>query len=389
MPYSDSDAEANLKATQVHGQVKAEFAEHQLLPIFTELSSTGTMRNPSLEADSDDQSERTVKLRPRPHQTGLSHGPQSIFEQIVETSKALPHFWRRDFEDDLMRSAVYTRNARRDRSISTVGSTITAYTCSILSHLSLADVSVVSVLRLPVKIYPLERASYALQGRQQLTQSAGLDSGTEVPPRFGSNSPIPRLLENRIADKRSLQSISQSYGPRNVWLQSSPLLPIVLLRIPKDSFHLLSKHFSLSQEAWTDQVIRSISNGILREGYREAYNTLHIATGSRVVHMGAMEYPLKWSRNLSRDDGGETICFIIESWPPYKLEESEGLYVDRVALVSSSVRWILHPDVVICHLIGTVGGESTLVRVDRRSTFKDEVELVSADLSDKGTQTNA
>jgi hypothetical protein len=63
------------------------------------------------------------------------------------------------FEQELLRSSVYSRNLHRATSLSTMTSTVTAHTCSVLAHLSLADVSIASVLRLPVKIEALTNAS--------------------------------------------------------------------------------------------------------------------------------------------------------------------------------------------------------------------------------------
>lgn len=136
----------------VHDQIRQSFPDHQLLPIFTQMASGSTIR----------MTNRASKLS-RPHskltttQTGLEI-PKSA-HAATTTDKSANEWHPFAFEQELFRSAVYSRTAHRTASLCTTTTTITAHTCSILSHLTLADVSVVSVLRLPIKVEALTNAS--------------------------------------------------------------------------------------------------------------------------------------------------------------------------------------------------------------------------------------
>jgi hypothetical protein len=136
-----------------------------------EATSNTHIRFPRFSHPSDD----TARIGAR--SSGLSNPADDVEPRSSESHTAnasLSQWYDFEFERELFQSSVYSRNVQRTASVSTTRSTITAHTCSILSHLSLADVSVVSVLRLPVETRKLSNeSSYDLQRRRSEVSRTG------------------------------------------------------------------------------------------------------------------------------------------------------------------------------------------------------------------------
>lgn len=89
---------------------------------------------------------------------------ETTSEQATTALGPPPLFATRDFEKVLFRSPVYSRNADRTESITTFHSTIYTEPSSILGYITLADVSIVSVLRLPAPAEVICNRSYTADG---------------------------------------------------------------------------------------------------------------------------------------------------------------------------------------------------------------------------------
>jgi hypothetical protein len=154
---------------------------------------------PSLDHLSpDDGSDRTITTK-----AGLFpefvHLADAIGTDIAENStldEPAHHWYALEFEEELFRSSVYSRSARRTASLSTISSTLTGNTCSILAHLSLADVSITSVLRLPIKIGTLtNKSTYVAQqnASKAEAESDGVTTSWSIPTK-----PLPAHGIHRI-----------------------------------------------------------------------------------------------------------------------------------------------------------------------------------------------
>ena len=100
----------------------------------------------------------------------------------------------REFEEELFRTAVYLRNAARTQSVSSFSSTInTAQVSLILSYLTLADVSIVSMLRLPVQLEGLVNRSAYVSDDPRPDDQAEIETS--------QNNPVPQ--ENDLTQVKS------------------------------------------------------------------------------------------------------------------------------------------------------------------------------------------
>jgi hypothetical protein len=167
-----------------------------------EATSNTHIRFPRFSHPSDD----TARIGAR--SSGLSNPADDVEPRSSESHTAnasLSQWYDFEFERELFQSSVYSRNVQRTASVSTTRSTITAHTCSILSHLSLADVSVVSVLRLPVETRKLSNeSSYDLQRRRSEVSRTG-------PARL-QQSATPQECGNLVRTSLSLRSKRWSIG---------------------------------------------------------------------------------------------------------------------------------------------------------------------------------
>jgi len=112
------------------------------------------------------------------------------------TAADLAIHFRSEFEDDLDASRVYKRNQRNTCDCSFVSSAARTNTWSIFSGLSLAGVSNISVIALPLCQEDISNYSnYALEGQQRecLRDSTMLDA-VEAPTFPNSSPPTPTPL---------------------------------------------------------------------------------------------------------------------------------------------------------------------------------------------------
>ena len=146
----------------MHSAVKREYGEllerllreppPQLSPIEEKPSSVASSEAETASDQARGSSQRTAK------------DDHHEFSKAQMTSMA--RF--REFEHELFRSRVYARNSDRLASVSSFHSTVNTGKTSILSHLTMAHVSIVSVLRLPVKLELLvNRSTYTEVAKNQ------------------------------------------------------------------------------------------------------------------------------------------------------------------------------------------------------------------------------
>jgi hypothetical protein len=89
--------------------------------------------------------------------------------------------WKLEFEEELFRSTVYSRTSDNSSSVSDLHSTIGTPAMSILSQLTLADVSIVSVLHLPVQLEALvNRSAYSDGLKLEIEPGHALSPGVQV-----------------------------------------------------------------------------------------------------------------------------------------------------------------------------------------------------------------
>ena len=139
--------------------------------------------------------------------SGVPHPAEAVGNEFCASQTAntsLSQWYDFAFEQELFQSSVYSRNLQRTASISTTRSTITAHTCSVLSHLSLADVSIVSVLRLPIETRILSNASsYDLRRRPEVSKNRPARSQqSAMPHRYGEFSDNIVELARQVLQRR-------------------------------------------------------------------------------------------------------------------------------------------------------------------------------------------
>ncbi|OQO10075.1 hypothetical protein B0A48_04431 [Cryoendolithus antarcticus] len=109
--------------------------------------------------------------------------PHDMRAARVESSSPQSGRWNHKFEMELFSSPVYNRIEEGRRfSISTFTSGLSAQASTILSHLSLADVSLASVLRLPVRLETLVDAGIYTSDPAESVASFKVPYGPRVPP---------------------------------------------------------------------------------------------------------------------------------------------------------------------------------------------------------------
>jgi hypothetical protein len=167
------------------------------------------------------------------------------------TTENLAIAFRSEFEDDLEASRVYRRNQQNICDCSFVSSAARTNTWSIFSGLSLADVSNISVIALPLCQEDISNYSnYALEGLQQKYPPEGTtvdaveastfpDSSSLTPTRLASpRLPSPRLPRSPFPTTLLRRGVSRNTGhylPLSAQIQDSRDYHIVVLGAGKRS----------------------------------------------------------------------------------------------------------------------------------------------------------
>lgn len=179
---SESTSEASNYATVVHSLVQELCRPHKVLVAPVE----------PVNPFSDDATQAADQGADDTDGTASVHEPSSenVVPELAHLAREaedtfdddLTKMFQRDFEDVLFHSAVYSRNANRRDSVTSFCSTLPTKTPSILSNLTLADASIISVVRLPVKIEALtNREAYDVDGEDETVPDSPLNAQTSDP----------------------------------------------------------------------------------------------------------------------------------------------------------------------------------------------------------------
>jgi hypothetical protein len=300
--YSSSDTEAKSTALAAKDLVHTNFARHQLPPVYAQLSRDATIKpTPEVKAP-ENQSDETNTQRPSLDFSEFSHlaDPVAGVSEDIGTSLLGPRCWKLDFEDELFRSNVYSRNLHRTRSLSTIASTVTAHTCVVLSHLSLADVSVASVLRLPIVVEALVNGSSYIPVRKSFPEEDGSINPKERPAELtalGSQGCLDQSLGSTNLEQPRPQAIYATPDIPQQLEETPKSFSDIVLRVSKFIPEPFAKALNLDRSSSRIDFIKEI---LTRSGHGEDaadrakdHYSLHIMTDLYHVEVGKRASPVE------------------------------------------------------------------------------------------------
>ena len=200
---------------------EAENSMHCLVELVESLVESNTDLRNRLDDIAADHASAYVNTRPS------SFLPSS-------TSITAPTILPREFEEDLNRSRVYRKVRPRDSIYSINSSQRASLTSSAFSELSLGDVSIVSVLCLPVWSVDLGNAEYYRFGREGLTLTIA-----ELAVRYPDiNFSDPDSLDDDLLENLEHESVyhdSNNKSDRRGLRDPKDAEPLVTVHSPSNS----------------------------------------------------------------------------------------------------------------------------------------------------------